>query len=276
VKEAVVSAPQAFAARHQFVLYLLVAFAVSWVTFFAWLAGLAAGPELNPFGPVIGCLLVYAMTGGWAGLRTNVARMAHVRGIGARTWLLAALAPVAVGAVALASTLAVGSRLPVPLGAVNLQAFAGQLLFMFFVVGLGEEPGWRGFLQTWLGRNLSPLTGAAAMAAIWMAWHTPMFMDQARPETLLPHLMGQAGVCVFLIWITNKARGSVVPAMLCHAVANAFNGALGIGAGQLLPMWFAGAAWIVAAAVLIVWTRGRLGYDASAAIPQSRPAAAPA
>jgi hypothetical protein len=251
---------QSFAAKHQLAIYLLIAFGISWVTLFAWLLGEAPGPELNPFGPLIGCLIVYALIGGWAGLRTNVARMARVRGISGRTWTLAALGPVAIGALALATTVAMGASLPVAPASVKLPDLAGQLLFMFFLVSLGEEPGWRGFLQTWL-RGMRPLTGALMMAAIWMIWHTPMFMDQARPETLLPHLMSQTGVCFFLIWITNLARGSVMPAMLCHAVANTFNGAMGIGAGQLLPMWFVGTGWLAVAALLTLWTRGRLGYE---------------
>jgi len=90
-----------------------------------------------------------------------------------------------------------------------------------------------------------------------MAWHTPMFMSDSTSKTLPPHLLGQTAICFILVWLTNRARGSVLPAMLCHATGNVVNGALPYGPKMF---WFLSGMSTLVAAAVIIGTRGRLGY----------------
>src|SRR2546422_89015 len=84
-------------AKHQLLVFLLLAFSLSWVELLLWLVGRADGPGLNPFGPLIATLVVVTLVGGWTGFRATFVRMARVRGVGGLTWAMSLLIPVATG-----------------------------------------------------------------------------------------------------------------------------------------------------------------------------------
>lgn len=100
-------------------------------------------------------------------------------------------------------------------------------IFVLFVMAFGggqEEAGWRGFLLPALQREHSPLGAAVVVGIIWATWHLPLFAIPGSIQAGLPIWLyvGQLlGMSVILTWITNRAEGAIVPAMLLHAGGNA-------------------------------------------------------
>jgi uncharacterized protein len=127
---------------------------------------------------------------------------------------------------------------------------------------LGEETGWRGFLQPVLQRRMRPLLAVLAVAAIWAAWHTPLFLiiENYRgftPATLVGFVIGLACGAVVLGWLYNRT-GSVLAAAVWHATYN-LTAATAASHGLLAAI--STTAVIAAATALVVadlLTRGRV------------------
>jgi membrane protease YdiL (CAAX protease family) len=138
----------------------------------------------------------------------------------------------------------------------------------FFIGGpLGEEIGWRGFALPRLQWLHGPLLGSLILGPIHVFWHLPLYWLPAwgtPRDTFLDlvwyFLAGFAATFIYT-WLFNNTRGSVLLATLMHTSFDAFfverlflapiagsNLGLTIGLGVL-------------ALLLVVFTRGRLGYD---------------
>lgn len=126
---------------------------------------------------------------------------------------------------------------------------APGLLAVGFVAVLGEELGWRGFLQDAL-RPLRRLPRYLLIGVAWELWHfTTRWGDRSPPSAVA----GVAGMCVFtsiLSWILGEATDrsrAVVVAVTLHAWVNlAFEAEEMLGAPPLR-------AWLVAAGSVAFW-----------------------
>ncbi|TVQ09257.1 MAG: CPBP family intramembrane metalloprotease [Leptolyngbya sp. DLM2.Bin27] len=71
--------------------------------------------------------------------------------------------------------------IPVLLDASTLQAQGlidvgpGLFLFIGFVAGFVEEPGWRGYAQEGLQRRMPIVLASLVVGVFWAAWHLPLF-----------------------------------------------------------------------------------------------------
>jgi membrane protease YdiL (CAAX protease family) len=121
-----------------------------------------------------------------------------------------------------------GFEIPIYLVVINL-AFAP---FINFIPSLGEEYGWRGFLQPKLIEKYSLLKGFLLTGTIWGLWHAPVIlMGYNYPSH--PNLIGVMAFTIwtilvgfFLGWLRIKSK-SVFPAALGHGAINAY---IGLGA----------------------------------------------
>ncbi|MEN8098187.1 MAG: CPBP family intramembrane glutamic endopeptidase, partial [Chloroflexota bacterium] len=89
--------------------------------------------------------------------------------------------------------------------------------------GLSEEFGWRGYALPRLQSKWNALTAAIILGAIEGVWHYPLlFMEgQNRHEESIPGLMVWFAISsVFRTWIFNNTKGSVLAAVLFHAMGN--------------------------------------------------------
>jgi uncharacterized protein len=88
-----------------------------------------------------------------------------------------------------------------------------------FIFALGEELGWRGYLQTRLVQSRLPFPYLLC-GLVWALWHLPWLMSSDRMEMLL------FTVCVTLfgIWIgwLRMRSGSIWVAVMAHAAHNGF------------------------------------------------------
>jgi membrane protease YdiL (CAAX protease family) len=98
------------------------------------------------------------------------------------------------------------------------------VVYMMITVALGEEVGWRGYALPALQARYSALLSSLILGVLWALWHLPVFFN---PDTLysnLPFALWLAyavPLAVIITWLFNSAGGSVLMAIVFHAVINA-------------------------------------------------------
>jgi len=103
---------------------------------------------------------------------------------------------------------------------------------IFLVVGsiitLGEELGWRGYLQEKMLRKFGLSKGLIFLGIIWGYWHLPIilmgfnFPNHPILGALLLMPLGTIFLAIFMGWLYLRSRSIWIPA-LAHASANLFS-----------------------------------------------------
>ncbi|MBU2650031.1 MAG: CPBP family intramembrane metalloprotease [Bacteroidetes bacterium] len=99
------------------------------------------------------------------------------------------------------------------------------------ILTLGEELGWRGYLQEKLLRKYGLIWGFIFLGAIWGYWHLPIilmgynFPSQPVLGALILMPVGTIFIGTFLGWIYLRSKSIWMPA-LAHASLNLFSGFL--------------------------------------------------
>ena len=132
-----------------------------------------------------------------------------------------------------------------------LVKFAYQLLYFN---ATGEEVGWRGFALPRMQARTSPLIAAIVIGILWAPWHFWLWESEGKEvwtvEFWLDMISGHILFSVLLVWMCNRAGGSILIAGVGHAATNtAFEYLTGLsGPGIQLT-------WLGAALLLIVSDR---------------------
>ena len=277
--------------RHPLVAFFVVAYAASWLAWLpyvlsadglgvldfrfpkgsgAQLLGVLPGAYVGPLGSA---LLVTAITSGRQGMRHWRQRLFRVR-VG-WYWYLIVLTGVPI--------LLVGGTLVLPSAVDGLRApsvmiaaaYLPMLIVQILTTGLAEEPGWRDFALPLIQRRHGAALGTLILGLVWGCWHLPLFftgwsLAGTRPDTAhwwltVGTFLAMAVAISYLItWVFNHTKESLPVALLLHASNNAV-------ASLVLPELFTHAddSWMLtagsigyglAAAALLIATRGRLGY----------------
>ncbi|NIO22169.1 MAG: CPBP family intramembrane metalloprotease [Candidatus Aenigmarchaeota archaeon] len=129
----------------------------------------------------------------------------------------------------------------------------GIAFLVFFLIydGLGEEVGWRGLALPELQRRLGSLGGNIILGIIWALWHLPLFFMPGSfqyGDSLFIYVYLLTCWSIVIALLVNKARGSVLVAILFHETANFI--AFTIRYPQTYYVLFV---WGVAAAIAIVF-----------------------
>lgn len=134
--------------------------------------------------------------------------------------------------------------------------------------GFGEEPGWQGYAMPRLLKTFSPIIACVIFGILWALWHIPLYFtplwDGNEPFYLM--MLYTPPLAVILTWITQKARGSVMPAVLLHHATNLYGSyltgtdifaePLDLNFTEIKTIIY----WVVA--LIIIWrTNGTLGYE---------------
>jgi len=206
------------------------------------------------FGPLIAAALVIAATHGGAGLREWGAGFLRWR-VGARGAALALASPFLLLALALLLVGAGSGRWPAA-GALEggKLATAGGWLHLLvisgLVQGLGEEPGWRGYLHARLRERRTLLMAVLLLFPVWLLWHLPAFLG--RPAFGVPQFVAFSfGILAAAVWLAHimERTGSLLMAILWHALINF---ARGIALALSTPHFLTMSTLVLAGAVLIV------------------------
>lgn len=144
-------------------------------------------------------------------------------------------------------------------------------LFLGFVVLFGgglEEPGWRGYLLPALQETYSPLTAGLLVGVVWAGWHLPLVFIPGTIQHTLPvglYLLQLVELSILLTWLTNRVKGSILPAMLLHAGGNALLNYYPVGgtAGATTPLGLGFLVMVLTIAVvaLVIAAGASLGAD---------------
>ena len=98
-----------------------------------------------------------------------------------------------------------------------LIAFVTQF---FYGNALGEEPGWRGFALPRLQARTSPLAASLVIALVWFAWHIPLKVLKPDPVSYLFYGLSFIPQSIFLSWLFNRTKGSILAAGIAHVSLN--------------------------------------------------------
>lgn len=138
-------------------------------------------------------------------------------------WLAAAILTVGPKLMSIGISLAFGHE---PTGeASSLGALPISLSF-FAIVVLIEEPLWRGVALDCFGD--APAKGALVIGAFWAAWHVPLFAVDGTFQHDLGFLSldfwvflaAVIALAVPMTWLTVRSGGSILLAMVTHAMIN--------------------------------------------------------
>lgn len=214
--------------RHPVLVFVALAFGWSWSLELGGRAlGGSAGEVLRvaaKFGPSLAGLAAAWLCGGRAELRALVSQALRWR-VAPYWYLIAVLGPLLLWWVAFAYVA----------GVQRFTGFdpAGLALFPLLLArhfalggGLGEELGWRGFLQSALERSRGVVAASLAIGAIWGLWHAPVFVlpTEGRTGGVVPlGLFTVLCMAYSLIFarVLHRARDSVLVVALLHASTNA-------------------------------------------------------
>ena len=218
--------------RYRLIAFFCLAYLLS---FYPWiialLRGRVSGP--NPFGPFVAAIVIAALSGGKSELKTLFARLVRAR-VGWQYYAFIFGLPVVICLAAVAIVLPVFGLRPVLPAVDKFRELPERFIFILLFIGLGEEPGWRGFALPQLQKNHSPLIASLILAPLWALWHLPL-MGNEFPWPIVPaFLLSLFGATFLLTWLFNRTNGSVLLPMLFHATVNT------VGAGLIFPL-FSGA-----------------------------------
>ena len=94
-----------------------------------------------------------------------------------------------------------------------------HFVVQFFIVGIGEETGWRGFLLPLCKSRYRFFTAIAMVTFIWGIWHFPLlFQDFAF---VYPWILILISMSMILTWLWIKTNCNLFVLALAHASANA-------------------------------------------------------
>lgn len=221
-------------------------------------------------GPIVSALVVTAVADGRAGLRRWLRRMWRWR----VNWRWYAFCLLAVPAAMLLTGLVyTGGEIAAP-SMMAVAAYVPGLLLQMVTTGLAEEPGWRDFALPRVQRRFGPLAGTMILGLLWAGWHLPLFLTDwggssdlnwTRPVVFVVFCMT---FNVVMTWVFNRTGESLPLAMLLHVSVNNFASIMwsetfpSITADLAMQVMAAGS--VVAAILVLIGTRGRLGYRPAA------------
>ncbi len=269
--------------------YLLIVFAVSYLLqAVVWLAGGIGTPTFERLAPVImfvpgvtALVLLAGRKGGLRSVRWGLGRPRYVLYAAIVPALMALLLVIVLSYLGLAESPhihAAGHGVDVERGMFvlgkgeqTIPFFLLNLLVSALLVGalnglvtVGEEIGWRGYLQPRLLHRFRLALAIPLLGLIWAHWHTPVIlMGFNYPETpVLGALVLWPATCIcwsfVAAWVTINGE-SLWPAVVLHGSCNAFLGGMVDGMiyrGPRLPADLIGIAlWMAVAAAAWALTK---------------------
>jgi len=288
------------------VAFFVIAFAGTWIAFLPLVLGQnGLGlfpytiPEIGPYppsylfaalgallGPTLASFTVTSITAGKAGVKQLLRRYALWR-VGLR-WYLLVLVGVPLFQLACASFFLETA----PLTALIQQwplyftTFLPNLLIIVVAVQIWEEGGWSGYAVPNLQKRFGAVRTALILGPLWALWHLPVFFvpgqifdQKVGAITMIVQMVLMIIVAIltriFMTWVFNNTKGSILIAILLHASLDASNsgsafikqlltasqlGGYGLASALVFPL--------VAAILLLVFTRGRLSYKPDRVVEQ--------
>lgn len=143
-------------------------------------------------------------------------------------FLVALLLPAAISLLSWGIAVATGATVSGPLAAgMSAGTWAGylarSLLFTIFVVAIGEEVGWRGWMLPELQKRFNPLLSTLLLGLVWGIWHFPLFIIHTYPgppSGALVYLIIGPVAAILFTWIYNRTGANLFLALVLHTAIN--------------------------------------------------------
>jgi len=220
--------------------FVCLSYVISWAI---WLAGMSTIPDLislsdkrfilfvvaGSFGPTISALIFTSFSGGWVAIKSLARRLVIVK----VNWKVYAMTFFLLPVIGITTFLVIGITNSVDLSAIAITAIALMPInalvggAIFGIGPLGEEMGWRGFLQDRLQGKANPVVIAVIIGLIWSAWHLPLairFEDFRSGLSLWEFCALYPFFTMLLAFIMahlwRLSKGSLLIAVLFHGVSN--------------------------------------------------------
>lgn len=210
--------------------FILLTLIYSWTL---WLLMILSGKGLLPFkfptnflgsfGPAVGALIVTSAIQGRSGLKNIFRSLINWR-CSAWSYLFAIFSIIIIYAITAGITYFID---PALLKFGKMPPLTESVIYFFVIAFLGgpigEEIGWRGFLQPQLLKKFTPLAVSLFIAVIWLLWHIPLFWlegaAQSGGSVIYFGLSVLAMVFLFTL-LFLKSKGSLLLAVIFHTVIN--------------------------------------------------------
>lgn len=266
--------------QHPLFSYFFLAYIISWIVFIPYVLGEWGYLQgnytffylLHVFGPAIAAIIMLSITAGKAGLRELRQRIRQVR-VSSKWYLFILLgipALVMLGIVVQPGAMSSFKGFTTSV----LVGYPFSLVVVFFGVGLGEEPGWRGFALPRMQKQYGALWGTLLLGVLWSCWHLPDFLTASKGGgegtgllTFLTNFpiftLAVVSLSVIMTWLYNNTQGSLFIATLAHASVDAPEVAGWVTLFPAVSMigshWALLISFTIPALLILILTRGRLG-----------------
>ena len=222
--------------------YIAIAFAFSWA-FTALVSVSIAFGLVALFGPAVAAFVVSWADGTVGELRTRTTAWRQP----VSTYVAAFGIPFAVAAVGAAILLLTGGMTWTGLGTIS------AIEVVIFVLVIGEEIGWRGFLQPRLRARMGLLESSLVTGTVWVLWHLPMYVGPGSSlSAFLAFAWWVIPLAVVMGLVAERARYSVIVATVMHGAANIATPILLPGVDRETVLLVTGAIYALVAVALVV------------------------
>ena len=220
--------------------FFFITFAFSWLLWLPQVLKFNGFPNLPdivglpgmfaPFGPAIAAFYLVWRQDGKGGVKTLWLRGWRLNF--KKVWLLPTLLLGPVTALlAMAILILINGSFSWEYGVPAMMIFPIFLL-IYFTNALPEEYGWRGYALDSLQEKTNPLVASLILGLIWALWHLPLFFIEGTTQAAIPmyqFFLQTIVLSFFYTWLHNNTDGSVLIAILFHAVTNT--------AAAAVPFW---------------------------------------
>lgn len=205
--------------------YFFFTFLISWAIWFTTVAqdnGLLSFhiPQSLAFwiGLFIATYIFAFFTGGKPAVKDLAKRVVRWN-VGWQPYVIAIGVPIAIAIAVHALSLLFGTPPAVGKDAA-LSVVPVYLLIEWWLFLMTEETAWRGYVLPRLQSIMSPLRAGLIFGLIWSIWHIPLFLMADTFQSTIPYLgfaISTVATSLFITWLFNVSRGSVLIAAIFHA-----------------------------------------------------------
>lgn len=95
------------------------------------------------------------------------------------------------------------------------------MFLVFFVLAIGEEVGWSGYVTDPLQERWNALTAGTVLGVVWAGLHViPMVQVDQSAAFIAWACLDMIGIRILLVWLYNNAGKSVFAVVLSHSLLN--------------------------------------------------------
>lgn len=250
--------------------YFAIAYLVSWSLWLPRIATVQGWWNLDvpqwwhyagSAGPITAALIAAVVFEGRGGLKSLLAHYAPSR-VPPRWLAFAILSPLALMAAGSITARLVDGQWP-PYDelarAKNLPELGLPLTLLVHTLtfGVGEETGWRGFALPRLQSTQSAMRATYILVVFWALWHFPTFFEnqsfmEMGPFEVFGWLFGLYMGAIFLTWLFNSCKGSLLAVVTWHGLFNQFSAS---DASSFIPALLT--MGVIAITIVAIWVAGR-------------------